>query len=185
MTPGNDGVTPAVALQDTPKLPAALPEPEPQPRRCQPPYRVTLRDNPLHSNGTWSSAAPQGSARLEQGVTESRTRGLSLAAWCPTPAQGCGSGDISTHSPGTRRAFVVNPVCWTGTRHCSATHQRTLLSRQWPMELEGCLGLKEQCRLPRLGSPPAPGCAHSSVAVFLACSLPRTQLNGRKALQRV
>lgn len=45
--------------------------------------------------------------------------------------------------------------------------------------------LQEQLWPLGLGSPPAPGCSRHSVAAFLACSLPRTQFNGRKALQRV
>lgn len=63
MTPANDDITPAVALQDAPKLPAA---PQPlhslclSPEDASPPYWVTLSDNLLLSNGTWSSAAPTG-----------------------------------------------------------------------------------------------------------------------------
>lgn len=55
MTPANDDITPAVALQDTPRLPAA---PQPlhslclSPEDASPPYWVTLSDNPLLSNGT-------------------------------------------------------------------------------------------------------------------------------------
>lgn len=37
-------------------------------------------------------------------------RGLSLAAWHPTPAQRCGSGDVSSpHSPGDKPCFCTEP----------------------------------------------------------------------------
>lgn len=42
-----------------------------------------------------------------------------------------------------------------------------------------------QPRLRGRRSPPAPGCSRCSVAAFLACCLPRTPFNGRKALRRV
>lgn len=105
MTPANDDSAPAVALQDTPKLPAV---PQPLYSLCLSPEDASPPTAPSSAIGLGVLQVPQGSARLEQGVIWSRTRGLSLAAWHPTPAQCCGSGAMPfPHSPEDKMCFCT------------------------------------------------------------------------------
>lgn len=148
------------------------------------PSPVTFSDNPLLCDGTRRQEQGCGPAGLSlAGVRCDRERddGIisHLLAPCTCTVSLCVRGCVPVPTAaGTRRAVTLSLLHLS---LCQAPRCHTLQDTLAPSELE----------MPQEGpgSPgtalPAPSRSRCAVAAFLACSLPRIRLNGRKALQRV